>query len=272
LGAPLAGRGNLEGAEGRHGVSRSQLSDDERRNQRHWDSDSDAYQERHREFIGRPEPRWGIWQLPEDELRILGDVAGKDVLELGCGAAQWSILLARRGARPTGLDNSERQLEHARRLMREAGVDFPLVHASAQSIPLPDESFDVVFCDHGALGWSDPYATVPEAARVLRRGGLLAFSITSPLASLCWHPETDQMEPRLHRPYFGMHRLGDETSVNYQLPYGEWIRLLRRNGLTVEDLVEPQPPPNARSTYWDEAELEWARQWPSEAVWKARKE
>ncbi|MBA2385138.1 MAG: class I SAM-dependent methyltransferase, partial [Actinobacteria bacterium] len=190
---------------------------------------------------------------------------------LGCGAAQWSIRLARRGARPTGLDNSGRQLEHARRLMRAAGVEFPLVHASAESIPLPDESFDVVFCDHGAFGWSDPYAAVPEAARVLRRGGLLAFSITSPLATLCWHPETELMEPTLHRPYFGLHRLEDDASVNYQLPYGEWIRLLRRSGLAVEDLVEPQPPLGAHSTYWNDAERDWARRWPSECIWKARK-
>ena len=81
-------------------------SPDAQRNRASWDAASDEYQERHREFIGRGEPRWGMWQLPESELRILGDVAGKDVLEYGCGAAQWSILLARAGARPVGLDNS----------------------------------------------------------------------------------------------------------------------------------------------------------------------
>jgi SAM-dependent methyltransferase len=247
------------------------LSEDAARNRAFWDSQSDAYQERHREFIGRPEPRWGTWQLPESELRILGDVAGKDVLELGCGAAQWSVLLARQGARPVGLDNSERQLEHARRLMAEAGVDFALVHASAEDVPLPDESFDVVFCDHGALGWADPLLVVPEAARLLRPGGLLAFSITSPFASLCWNPDTDLIEPTLHRPYFGLHRLEDDESVNFQLPYGDWIRLFHANGLVVEDLVEPRPAPDATSTYWEESERDWARRWPSEAIWRARK-
>jgi hypothetical protein len=85
-------------------------SADAQRNRAAWDAASDEYQERHREFIGRAEPRWGMWQLPESELGILGDVEGKDVLEYGCGAAQWSILLARAGARPVGLDNSGRQL------------------------------------------------------------------------------------------------------------------------------------------------------------------
>jgi SAM-dependent methyltransferase len=247
------------------------LSEHACRNRRYWDTTADEYQARHGAFIRRPEPRWGVWQLPEDELRILGDVRGKDVLELGCGAAQWSILLAKRGARPVGLDNSERQLEHARGLMSEAGVDFPLVHASAESVPLPDASFDIVFCDHGAFSWADPYLVMPEAARLLRRGGLLAFSMTSPIATLCWHPETEQMEPRLHRDYFGLRRLEDGESVNFQLPYGEWIRLFRHSGLVVEDLVEPQPPADATSTYWDESELHWARRWPAECIWVARK-
>jgi SAM-dependent methyltransferase len=249
------------------------VSDEALRNRAYWDRTSDQYQERHREFIGRPEPRWGIWQLPESELNVLGDVTDKDVLELGCGAAQWSILLAKQGARVVGLDNSERQLEHARTAMDEVGLDFPLVHASAEDVPLPDESFDVVFCDHGAMSWADPYRTVPEVARLLRPGGLLAFSTSSPFASVCWSgTDGDQIDATLKRDYFGLHRdEADDEAVNYTLPYGEWIRLFRTNGLAVEELIEPQPPADATSTYWDHSELAWARRWPSESIWKARK-
>jgi ubiquinone/menaquinone biosynthesis C-methylase UbiE len=181
-------------------------SDEALKNRAFWDRQSDDYQQRHREFINRPDPRWGVWQLPESELAVLGDVAGKDVLELGCGAAQWSILLAQRGARPVGLDNSERQLEHARRRMADVDVDFPLVHSSAEDVPLPDESFDIVFCDHGAMSWADPYRTVPETARLLRAGGLLAFSQTSAIATLCWDRATDLVGPELRHDYFGLHR------------------------------------------------------------------
>ena len=99
---------------------------------------------------------WGTSQIPEVELHILGEVEGRDILEFGCGAAQWSIALAQHGARPVGLDLSERQLEHARRLMAEAGVSFPLIHGSAEAVPLPDASFDIVFCDHGAMTFADP--------------------------------------------------------------------------------------------------------------------
>jgi SAM-dependent methyltransferase len=194
------------------------------------------------------------------------------VLELGCGAAQWSILLAQRGARVVGLDNSERQLEHARKAMAAASVEFPLVHAAGEDVPLPDESFDVVFGDHGALSWSDPYTTVPEAARLLRPGGLLAFSTTGALAAICWSEENDMVGPVLRHDYFGLHSFDEGDGVNYQLPYGEWIRLFRANGLVVEDLIEPQPPADATSTYWQEAERDWARRWPSESIWKARKE
>jgi SAM-dependent methyltransferase len=252
-------------------LSDRELTEHARRNRAYWDSYAREYQQRHGDFIGRPEPRWGIWQIPESELSILGDVAGKDVLELGCGAAQWSILLALQGARPVGLDNSAEQLAHARRALAAAGVEFPLVHASAESVPLEDESFDVVFCDHGAFSWADPRLVMPEAARVLRSGGLLAFSMTSPIASLSFHPETELMEPVLHRDYFGLHRLEGADATHFQLPYGEWVRLFRDHGLELEALVEPRPPSDATSTYWEPEELEWARRWPSECIWKARK-
>ncbi len=243
-------------------------------NRAFWDRRSDDYQERHRELVGRPEPRWGSWQgaKSESELRILGDVSGKDVLEVGCGAARWSILLAQLGARVVGLDNSERQLEHAREAMAAAGVDFPLVHAAAESIPLPDESFDVAFCDHGAVGsFGDPLRVIPEVARVLRPGGLMAFCHFTPFSWVCVGDDGERHD-RLERDYFGMHRAEDsEGSVHFQLPYGEWIRLLRRNGFVVEQLVELRPPEDAESTYLTADEIAWARRWPLEEIWKARK-
>src|ERR1700728_2209795 len=137
---------------------------------------------------------WGCWSVPESQLHVLGNVSGKDVLELGCGAARWAIALAKRGARVVGLDVSARQLEHARRNMRDACVDFPLVHASAEAVPLADASFDIVFCDHGAMTFCDPSRTVPEAARLLRRGGLLAFSAATPILNLCWNDSEDRVD------------------------------------------------------------------------------
>ena len=150
-----------------------------------------------------------------------------------------------------GLDFSARQLDHARLLMAEAGVDFPLVEASAEAVPLPDASFDIVFCDHGAMTFADPYRTVPEAARLLRPGGLFAFNHHSPIEAIAWAPDEEHAGDRLVLDYFGMHRLEDEDTISFQLPYGEWIRLFRANGFTVEDLIEPRPGPDATSSYRD---------------------
>lgn len=212
-----------------------------------------------------------MWGVPESELRALGDVAGRDVLELGCGGAQWSIALAGIGARAVGLDLSERQLAHARDAVKRAGARVPLVHASAERAPFADASFDVVFCDHGATSYARPERTVGEAARLLRPGGRLVFDITSPWYYVCFDLEADSISRRLARDYFSLGEMDEEEATYYQLPYGEWIRLFRRCGLVVEDLIEIRPPPDARTTYADFVGLDWARRWPAENVWKLRK-
>jgi SAM-dependent methyltransferase len=249
------------------------LTDHAARNQAMWDGYSDEYQTEHgADLAASGGYAWGTTQIPESELRVLGDVASCDILEFGCGAAQWSIALARLGARPVGLDLSERQLQHARRLMADAGVEFPLVHASAEAVPLPDASFDVVFCDHGAMTFADPYRTVPEVARLLRPGGLFAFSHHSPIETICWPVDAEEVGERLALDYFGMHAIEVDDEVVFNLPYGEWIRLFRANGFVVEDLIEPQPGPDATSSYRSAASLAWARRWPAEGIWRLRRD
>jgi len=245
----------------------------ETRNRAYWDALSGEYQAAHGAQLAVHGAGWGIWQIPEDELRILGDVAGRDIIELGCGAAQWSIALARRGARPVGVDLSEAQLAHAGRLQAEAGVAFPLLHASAEAVPLPDGSFDIAFCDHGAFTFADPYRTVPEAARLVRDGGLLAFNMSTPLVEICWPADADEPGASLSSDYFGLHEIADpdEGHVEFNLPYGEWIRLFRRSGFVVEDLVELRPAADAASSYRSETARAWARRWPMEHIWKARR-
>ena len=254
-------------------MDRELLREHEARNRDFWNGQSDEYQQEHGAQLAVHGAAWGIWQIPEDEVQALGSVTGRDVIELGCGAAQWSIALARRGARPVGVDLSETQLAHARRLMTEAGVEFPLIHAIAEAIPLPDAGFDVAFCDHGAFTFADPYRTVPEAARLLRGGGLLAFNMTTPLVELCWPPEADEVTERLSIDYFGLHEVptGGADHVEFNLPYGEWIRLFRSNGFAVEDLIELRPLPDAVSSYRTPVARDWARRWPMEHIWKARR-
>ena len=249
------------------------LSEHARKNRAMWEASSDSYEQRHALALsGEKAMAWGMWRIPEEELQVLGEVTGKDILELGCGAARWSIALAQRGAQPVGLDFSSHQLQYARRLMEEVGVDFPLIEASAEDVPLPDASFDIVFCDWGAMTFCDPLRTVPETARLLRPEGLFAFATATPIQFLCQDVKTDQITDHLINDYFGMRLLEWEDEVDFQLTYGEWIRLFRRTGFVVEDLIETQPPQGSTSTYRDETETAWARRWPMENIWRLRKE
>ena len=244
-----------------------------RLNRERWDADADAYQREHAaDLAGDKALAWGIWRIPEEELNVLGDVRGRSLLELGCGAAQWSLALRHRGAWPIGLDNSGEQLRHARRLMQELRTQVPVVHASAEGIPFQEGSFDVVFSDYGGMHFADPYLTVPEVARVLKPGGLLAFTAISPVCDLCWPNDTDDVSTTLHRDYFGMHRQewpGEPVSFN--LNYSDWISLFRANGFYIDALIEPRPPEGTTSSYGGRS-LEWSRRWPSDAIWKVRKE
>jgi SAM-dependent methyltransferase len=214
---------------------------------------------------------WGVWRVPEDELDVLGDVSGLDVMEFGCGAAQWSIALAARGARVTGLDLSDRQLAHARGLSRAAGVELALVQSDGGRLPFADRSFDVVFCDHGAMTFGDPDFTVPEASRVLRSGGRFAFCMATPLLDVCWDAETEEVAERLVEHYFELRQWQEGGKIGFQRTYGDWIRLFRSNGLVVEDLVEIRAPEHGETSYHDFVPREWARRWPAEHIWKARK-
>jgi len=253
-------------------IPRPSLTPHAATNRAYWEGISDNYEQRHAASLtGQHAMSWGLWRIPESELNIFGEVAGKDILEYGCGAARWSIALAQAGARPVGLDLSPTQLGHARRLMAEAGVAFPLIEASAEAVPLPDASFDIVFCDYGATLFCDPYLSIPEVARLLRPGGLFAFTTLSPICIIAQDFVTDTQTDRLHNDYFGLHRLDWPGEHNFVLPYGEWLRTFRRHGFIVEDLIEPQAPADATSTYRTPAELAWARRWPMENLWKVRK-
>src|SRR5947209_6363592 len=107
----------------------------------------------------------------------LGGATGPRTIELGCGTGCVSAWLARRGARPVGIDNSEAQLASAREFQREFSLEFPLLHGNAERVPYADESFDLAISEYGASIWCDPYLWIPEAARLLRPGGRLIFLV-----------------------------------------------------------------------------------------------
>jgi SAM-dependent methyltransferase len=250
------------------------LSEEARRNRDVWTRSNAEYTDASApETWAQDEITWGTFGIPEAELNVLGDVAGRDVLELGCGTAYFSAWLAKRGGRPVGVDVTPAQLDTARRVMAETGIEFPLVEASAEDVPLPDASFDLALSEHGASAWCDPYRWIPEAARLLRSPGRLVFLRNSTLLILCQTLEPPARE-HLVRAQKGLHRVEwpDTGEVEFHLGHGDWIDLLRENGLQVERLIELYAPDDAEThPYYDYVTPDWARKWPAEEIWVARK-
>lgn len=243
------------------------------RDRAHWEADANRWADAGRRGWAQADPTWGIWSVPESQVQLLRETAGADVVELGCGTGYVSAWLARRGARPIGVDPTDAQLRTARLLQHEFDLHFPLVLAAGEQVPLRSSSFDLVISEYGAAIWADPYRWIPEAARLLRPGGELVFLGNAVLLMLCVPDEDDlPAETALLRPQFEMHRFiwPDSPAVEFHISHGEMIRLLRANGFDVLDLVELRPGPDAVSRF-PYVSVEWARRWPSEEVWRARR-
>jgi SAM-dependent methyltransferase len=229
-----------------------------------------------REHWARERITWGVWSTPEDEIRVLPDVDGKDVIELGCGTAYFGAWLKKRGARRVvGVDVTPAQLETARRMDAEFRLGLELIEANAEDVPLPDEQFDLALSEFGASLWCDPRKWIPEAARLLRIGGDLVFMRDTPLNFLCSagsgpvdhlvRPQRDFM--RMDWPAEG----DDSAAVEFHTSHGELLRILRGAGFEVLDLIERGAPPDAVDHRYYTSSAEWSKNWPSEEIWRARK-
>ncbi len=265
-------RKNLETLHGT--ADMTEISDDAKRNRISWTkANADFADERAHQAWAASDITWGVFDVPEASLDTLGEVDGRDVIELGCGTAYVSAWLAKRGARPVGVDVTPAQLATARRCQGVFGIDFPLIEASAENVPLPPASFDLAISEYGASIWCDPYRWIPEAHRLLRPGGRLWFLRNSTLSILCAPDEGPPVET-LQRAQRGLGRIEwpGAVGVEWQLPHGELFRLLRRTGFDVVDLVELYPPDGAIDpSDYDAFSAEWASKWPSEEIWVAEK-
>ena len=227
-----------------------------RANRQWWDAEAADYYAEHGEFLGDADLLWCPEGLREADARLLGDVRDRDVLEVGCGAAQGARWLVAAGARVTAFDVSMGQLRQARLLDQRTGVGVArLVQADAQALPFRADSFDLVASAFGAIPFvADSAGVLREIARVLRPGGRLVFSVTHPMRWV--FPDdpgpaglTVQQSYFDRTPYVEVDDSGTATYVEHHRTLGDRIRELVTAGLTLLDLVEPEWPA-ANTNVW----------------------
>ncbi len=245
---------------------------------RHWDSTADDYQSEHGAFLGDARFVWCPEGLDEADVRLLGDVRGRRVLEVGCGAAQCSRWLVTQGAHVTAFDISAGQLRHAAAINERTGVPVPVVLADAEAFPFASESFDVVFTSFGAIGLvQDSARLMREVARVLRGGGRWVFSWSHPMR---WAFPDDGGRKGLtvrhsyfdRTPYVETGPDGSPRYVEHHRTVGDRVREIVAAGLQLVDVVEPEWPD-------DPSHPEWAPNWsalrgrliPGTAIWVTEK-
>jgi SAM-dependent methyltransferase len=219
-----------------------------RANRKWWDTDADSYQAAPGAFLGAADFVWSPERLRESDAHLLGDVAGKVVLEVGCGAAMCSRWLAAAGARPVAFDVSAGMLRHARDGAADTGIDVPLVQADAQFLPFASAVFDVAFTAFGAVPFVEDSARVMrEVARVLRRNGRWVFATTHPLR---WafpdDPGPDGLTATMpywdRTPYVEYADTGEATYVEHHRTLGDRVREIAAAGFRLVDIVEPEWP------------------------------
>ncbi len=213
-----------------------------------WDGDADGYQEAHGSFLGDVDMVWCPEGLRESDARLLGNVRGTRVLELGCGAAAGSRWLDGQGADVVALDLSAGMLRHARLAADRSGVHVPLVQADALALPFANGSFDTVCTAFGAVPFiADTAAVMREVFRVLRPGGTWAFSTYHPVRWIFMDEPGEEGLLAIHsyfdrRPYVEQDSAGVLTYVEQHRTFGDRVRELVAAGFVLRDVVEPEWP------------------------------
>lgn len=199
----------------------------------------------------------------EDDLRLIGDVAGKRVLDLGTGTGQTAITFAKRGAVAIGVDASLGQLERARSLAEREELRIEWHHGDLADLAfLRADSVDLAFSAFAIAEVEDLDRLFRQVHRVLRSHSVFVFSYEHPL-SLCIGPESAESSerPAVVEAYFAersiqVERAGEPVVV-FQRTVSDVFAALGRAGFRIEAIVEPRPRDGLV---------------PTTIVWRARKE
>jgi SAM-dependent methyltransferase len=234
-----------EGGAGRRSADASTTT---RANRRWWDGDADNYHAEHGAFLGVADFVWCPEGLREADAHLLGEVAGRRILEVGAGSAMCSRWLAIQGARPTAVDLSGGMLRHARAGAAATGIEVPLVQADAQHLPFRAAAFDVAFTAFGAVPFVANSARVMrEVARVLRPGRRWVFATSHPFRWV--FPDdpgplglTATMSYFDRTPYVEFDQHGETTYVEHHRTLGDRVAEINAAGFRLVAVIEPEWP------------------------------
>ncbi|MCH7484610.1 MAG: methyltransferase domain-containing protein, partial [Chloroflexi bacterium] len=184
--------------------------------------------------------------LDAPHLALLGDVAGKHVLDAGCGEGRFSRMLAERGAQVTAIDLSPRMIELAREVEAAdaLGIEYHVSDMAGLGV-FASESFDVSVAYLSIIDVADYETAIAEVSRVLRPGGQFVFSLVHPCfcpPDAAWEPRKPgtiplRNEDKLYRKIdgyfparevrFKMWPTAPAATVNYHRPVGDYARACR---------------------------------------------
>lgn len=219
-----------------------------------WDEASDYYQ---KEISGDDlrTMHYGPFGSSEKKLKLLGNVKGRKILELGCGGGQVSVSLAKKGALCTGIDVSEKQLSHARKLAKSNGVKVEFIkksfselegHGSKNASAFPRNYFDIVVSVFALQYAEDINKVFSGVRKVLKKGGMFVFSLDHP-----FYMAIDPSTLKVSESYniTGIHKDKEtwpdgsrHTFIMYRRRISDIVDAVFKSGLKLDRILEPFDP------------------------------
>jgi SAM-dependent methyltransferase len=247
-----------------------------RASRRWWDADADNYHDEHGAFLGEADFLWCPENVREDDAHLLGDVAGRRILEVGCGSAPCARWLADRGAEVVAFDVSSGMLRHGAAAAARTGIAVPLVQADVCDLPFADTAFDAAFSAFGGIPFvADSAGAMRQVFRVLRPGGRWVFSVTHPMRwifpDLPGAVGMTAIQSYFDRsPYVEVDSAGVPAYAEHHRTMGDRIRELVGAGFVIDGVIEPEWPADFDGS-WGQWTPERGAVFPGTAIFLAHK-
>jgi ubiquinone/menaquinone biosynthesis C-methylase UbiE len=210
-----------------------------------WDAAAEGWVD----FVRTGKDYWRDGVNNPASFRLIGSVKGKTVLDLACGEGYNTRILARKGAKATGIDNSEKLIGLARIEERREPLGIRYYRMDASRLyNISDGSFDLVTCFMALHDIEDYEGAVAEVERVLKHDGRFIFSIMHPCFE---NMMIDGVRINAAERYFGKVRHTIEwdmkrlmkpfITLSFHRSLTDYSFVLSKNGLLISRLVEPRP-------------------------------